>query len=402
MHRTYKFRLYPNTNQSRELGAMLETHRRLYNECMEQRIMMYKVARLSVDFNAQREWFQREKVFNPWYGRLNAHSAAKTIERLDRTFKAFFRRLKAGVKPGFPRFKSRDRFCSIPFCSYPSGLKLDGDNIRIQYIGNVRVKLHREIQGKIKTAAIKREVDKWYVFFVCDLGEITVEPSKNPSVGIDVGIESFLTTSDSEHEPNPEYLKTALPELRRKGRALARKKRGGKNRRKARKQVAGLHIRVKNLRKEHHHQTALKLVRRYGTVAVERLNIRGMLRNDRLSRAISDAAWGGFVGTLRCKAESAGVAVVEVDPRGTSQECSGCGAEVKKDLKVRRHDCPACGLSLQRDVNAARNILARAGLPRIGAAGRNVGHQAKRAPRSPSLSASPTRVTQLVMWTTDA
>jgi putative transposase len=151
-----------------------------------------------------------------------------------------------------------------------------------------------------------------------------------------------------------------MPALRRAGRAVARKKKGGTNRRKAVKRLAKAHARVKNLRREHHHQVALKLIRRSGLIAIERLNIRGMLKNDRLSRAISDAGWSGFLLTLRAKAESAGLACVGVDARGTSQECSGCGGHVPKPLSVRWHDCPHCGLSLHRDTNAARVILGRA------------------------------------------
>jgi putative transposase len=135
---------------------------------------------------------------------------------------------------------------------------------------------------------------------------------------------------------------------------------GGSNRRKAAKALAARHARVANLRRDHHHKTALFLVRRHGLIAVENLDIHRMLGDRRFSRAIADAGWGGFLAILRCKAESAGAAVVGVDPRGTSQGCSGCGVEVRKDIRVRWHDCPRCGLSLHRDENAARNVLARA------------------------------------------
>jgi putative transposase len=245
----------------------------------------------------------------------------------------------------------------------------------------VRIKRHRPIAGEIKTVTLKREAGKWCAAFSCDLGDVAVEPSTNPPVGIDVGIESFLTTSDGQREPNPTYQETALPELRRAQRSLARKKKGGQNRRESKRRLAKIHARARRLRQEHHHQVALKLVRRYGFIAAEGLNIKGMLKNDRLARAISDAGWSGFLLTLRHKAESAGVAYVEVDARGTSQQCSGCGITVPKDLSVRRHDCPHCGLSLHRDENAARNILARGLQARIGPAGRNVDQQVKRAPK---------------------
>jgi putative transposase len=282
------------------------------------------------------------------------------------------RRVKAGENPGYPRSKGRDRFDSIEFPAYGDGIKLIDGKLRVQHVGMVKVKLHRPIEGKIKTVALKREAGHWYAVFSCDLGPVEVEPSANPPVGIDVGLESFLTTSDGEQEPNPRYQKEALPALRRAQRALARKRTGGKNRRKSKREVAKIHARVARLRREHHHQVALKLVRRYGFIAAESLSVTNLLKNGQLARSISDAGWSGFLGTLRHKAESAGVAYVEVDARGTSQQCSGCGAEVGKDLSVRRHDCGHCGLSLHRDENAARNILARGLLARTGPVGGNV------------------------------
>jgi putative transposase len=373
VRRSFKYRLYPNQNQERELGIMLETLRRLYNTCLEQRKTAWETEQRTVKAGEQSKWFTQERKTNPWLARLTFNSGHAVIMRLDKAYQAFFRRIKSKTgKAGYPRFKGRDRFHSIEFECHGKGNKLKGDRLYVQHVGDVKVKLHRPIQGAIKTVTLKREAEKWYVVFSCDLGDVAVPESMNPPVGIDVGIESFLTTSDGEHFPNPAHLKAALPELRRRARAVARKKRSGKNRRKAVKRLAKAHARVKNLRKEHHHQTALNLVRRYGLVAVESLNIQGMVRNHRIARAISDAAWGGFLSTLRYKAESAGVAFVEVDARGTSQLCSECGTEVRKDLSIRTHRC-SCGLVLHRDHNAARNILARGATGWIAPAGLNSG-----------------------------
>jgi putative transposase len=385
VRRAFKYRLWTNPNQERELAAMVETHRRLYNSCLDERKSRYEAEKATVKYGDQSARFKAERATNPYYARLNFSSAQATMRRLNKAFTAFFRRVKAGEKPGYPRFRGRDRYDSVEFPAYGDGIRLTGDRLRVQHVGTVRVKLHRPVEGRVKTVTLKREAGKWYVVLSCDLGDVQVLPSVNPPTGIDVGLESFLTTADGTHEPNPRYLKTALPDLRRKGRAVARKRKGGKNRRKAVKRLAKSHTRVKNLRREHHHQVALRLVRRFGLVAVESLNIRGMLKNDRLARAISDAGWSGFLLTLRSKAESAGVAYVEVDARGTSQQCSGCGAEVRKGLSVRCHECPHCGTSLHRDENAARNILTRGLLAWTKPAGLNVGQQAKRAPRSRRL-----------------
>lgn len=372
MRRAFKYRLFPNRTQRRELDAMVETHRRLYNAALAERKDAYASSKTSVKYGEQSARFKAERATNPYYARLNFSSAQATLRRLDKAYAAFFRRVKAGQRPGYPRFKGRDHFDTVEFPKEGDGIRLTGNRLRVQHVGTVRVKVHRPRQGVVKTLSLKREGDRWYVVLSCDLGEAAKPaPHPGPAVGIDVGLEHFLTTSDGDHVPNPGPLKAALPELKRLQRGLSRKKRGGANRRKAAKKVARLHARVVAVRKDGHHKAALTLVRRYGTIVVEKLNIRGMLRNHRLARSIADAAWGGFLLTLRTKAESAGCGFVEVDCRGTSQACSGCGAEVRKDLSVRTHACPHCGLTLQRDINAARNILARAGLARTGPAGRN-------------------------------
>lgn len=371
MRKAFKFRLYPDANQTRELGITLESHRRLYNACLGQRKSAYEEDDISVTYPQQSAWFKNQRYVNKWFAKLNFSSAQATMRRLDKAYVAFFRRTKSGQKPGFPRFKAQGRFKSVEFPAYGNGIKmLSTGKLRVQHVGHIKVKQHRAIEGEIKTVSLKLEDDKWYVVFSCDLGEVRMLPSQNPPVGVDVGIESFLTTSDGQHVPNPNYLKKQLPVIRRVGRFVSRKKMGGKNRKKAVKRLRRLHAKIADLRHDHRHKTSLDLCRRYGLIAVEGLNIEGMLKNRRLSRAIADAAWGGFLLTLKQKAESAGVSVVEVSARGTSQECSGCGAVVLKRLSERTHSCPNCKLVLQRDVNAARVILARA-LARTGPAGAN-------------------------------
>jgi len=371
MRRAYKFRLWTNASQDRALAEILETHRRLYNECLSQRKSSWEVDKTSVSYRAQSSWYKAQRAVNPWFAKLNFSSAQATMRRLDRAYRAFFRRCKSGDRPGYPRFKPQERFDSVEFPAYGDGIRLNGNRLRVKHVGVMRCKAHRDVEGIVKTATLKREAGKWFVVLSCDLGERQVPSNGLPPVGIDMGLERFLTTSDGEAVENPRYLKKELPALRRAGRAVSRKRKGGSNRRKAVRELARRHARVANLRREHAHKTALNLVRRHGTIAVEDLNISSMLRTRRFSRAIADAAWGGFLATLRCKAESAGCGVVEVDPRGTSQMCSDCGAEVRKDLSVRRHDCPLCGLSLHRDENAARNILARGLQARTGPAGAN-------------------------------
>jgi len=375
VRRAFKYRLDPNVNQERELAAMRETHRRLYNACLDERKTAYEAEQRTVKYTEQSAKFTEARKTNPFYANINFSSAQATMRRLDKAYKAFFKRVKGKEgKPGFPRFKARDRFDSVEFPKYGDGVRLNDTKLYVQNVGDVRVHLHRDVEGKIKTVTLKREADKWYVVFSCELPDVPILPTDNPPVGIDVGLESFLTDSYGKKEPNPRYLKDALPELRRKGRGVSRKKLRSKNRRKAVKRLRKIHARVRNLRKEHHHHVALKLVRRFGFIAAESLDILGMIGSGRYTRSISDAGWDGFLLTLRCKAESAGIEYVEVNARGTSQCCSRCGEIVPKTLFDRWHECPHCGLSLHRDENSAKEILRRGLLVRIGPAGGNVGH----------------------------
>lgn len=420
MRRAFKFRLDPTVNQERELCSCLETHRRLYNEALAQRKDAWEQEQRTVTHYEQRTFFtnrrnsqiEAERAGKPgpyWLAHIASSSLRTVLKRLDLAFQAFFRRIRAGEKPGYPRFRGRDRYDSFGFEDYahgctlrdrngkkvagdmPEDADLRGHRLDLFGVGRVRIRLHRPICGKIKTVTVKRQGGHWYAVFSCDLGDVAVTPSSNPPVGVDVGLTVFAATSEGEFYPNPRPLKGALGEVKRLGRKIAlrdgKKKKtrqypqkGSRRREKNKRRLRRLYERVANLRHDSHHKVSLDLVRRYGTIAVESLDIKQMQGNRRLARSIGDAAWGTFLNTLKTKAESAGVMVVEVDPRGTSQGCSGCGAIVPKDLTVRWHDCPHCGLSIDRDVNAARNILAR-GLAGTPPAGRN-GEVAPCAPRS--------------------
>ena len=170
--------------------------------------------------------------------------------------------------------------------------------MRVQHVGTIRVCLHREVEGNIKTLSIKREADKWFLVVTSDMGEAATVGNILPSVGLDVGLTHFVTTSEGEKIDNPRYLKEELPELRRAQRSVARKKKGGRNRKKAKRRVARIHARVANCRREHQHKVSNDLISRYGKIAVESLNVQGMVKNDRLARAISDVAWSSFVAVL--------------------------------------------------------------------------------------------------------
>ena len=290
----------------------------------------------------------------------NAKSPAITLTKQSSS-KPTVRRIKEGIEePGYPRFKARDRFDSWTYPTHGDGCRLKEGQLRLQHIGLVKVKQHRPIEGEIKTITVKQEGSHWYVIASCVVPDPDPIQSDMPAIGIDVGIEAFLTTDTGARVENPRLLHESLRKLRIEQRSLSRKKFRGKNYNKTRKSLGRLHTKVANQRKDFHHKTAKQLVDRTALIAVEGLNITGMIKNHRLSRAIADVAWGSFLQILHHKAVGAGVQVKTVNARYTSQECSGCGERVKKPLSQRQHICPSCGVSLHRDHNAAKVILSRA------------------------------------------
>jgi putative transposase len=358
VRKAFKYRLYPNRSQAEVLDAMLETHRRLYNSALKERREVYEAEGQPVSYEEQSGKLKEARKSNPYLARTNFSSTQATLRRLDRSFKAFFRRVKAGEVPGYPRFKGRDRFRLVEFLSFGDGCCLkENGRFYLQHIGHIKVKLHRPIGGRIKTVSLKRSCGKWYAIFVCDVGDAPEVTYDGAAVGIDLGLKAFLVTSDGESVEPPHYYRKAQKQLRRAQRSLSRKKKGSNRRRKARERVEKLHEKMANQRRDFHHKEARKLVEMYGTIAYEALNVRGIARTH-LAKSTHDAGWAQFLNILAAKAEEAGRRVIAVDPKNTTQACSRCGAlpEVKKTLSVRIHTCP-CGYVADRDVNAAKNIL---------------------------------------------
>jgi putative transposase len=356
MRKAFKYRAYPTRAQQAAMATMCETHRHLYNRALAERKDAWEAEQRTVRYGEQSGHLKHERQSNPFLAKTNFSSCQATLRRLERAFVAFFRRLRAGEQPGYPRFRGRGRFDSVEFPSYGDGCRLRDGRAEFQHVGPVRLKLHRPLQGTVKTMTFRREADGWYVIFSCDLGDVQPEPATGPAVGIDLGLSAFLTSSDGEQVAPPKLYRKAQAHLRRAARRVARRKKGSNRRRKAVRALAKAHQHVSNQRKDFHHKTALALVRRYGLIAHEDLNVRGIART-RLAKSTHDAGWAGFLSILAHKAEEAGVALIAVDPRNTSQACSGCGAlpAVPKTLADRVHSC-SCGLILDRDENAARNI----------------------------------------------
>lgn len=345
--RYFRFRLKPTRTQHERLRDALEHCRELYNAALQERIDCYRKTgggRTLIDQQKALTELRKDVA----YARFPAVMQRGALRQLDSAYKAFFHR------SGFPRFKGREWFKCL---SWPQadGFRFDG-RFRAKGIGSIRVHQHRALPSKPLSCKIKREGRHWYLLLACEVEAATNDNGE--AIGLDLGLSSFAALSDGTLIANPRHGRKAQKELRRRQRALARCEKGSKRRAKVSAKVSAAHTKIRRSRRTFHFQTASDLVRRFGLIAVENLNIKGLARM-RLARDVHDAAWGGFIQILCDKAESAGVQVVKVDPRGTSQTCPSCGAIEPKKLSERVHSCP-CGFEADRDVAAAQVILFRA------------------------------------------
>jgi len=354
LKRTFKYRIFPTKAQVDLLNGQLSESCRLYNAALQERRDAWRLERKSISLYDQT--YQLKEILNEGHSEIKGFSAAwHVLDRVNKAFAAFFSRVKKKQKAGFPRFKSHTRFDSFEWQVLPTSNPLVTGKLRIPQLGLFKIKLHRPIEGKIKHASVKREGGKWYACLSVEI-EAKPLPESKESVGVDVGLKAFAVLSDGTGIDNPRYYKEAQAKLRRAQRKVARRKKGGNGRRKAVQLLQRAHRYVFNQRVDFHHKESRKLVNRYGLIAVESLNIKG-LASGILAKSITDAGWGSFLDKIAYKAEEAGRQFFRVNPSGTSQICSGCGQKEKKTLAERVHNCAACGLVLDRDHNAAINIL---------------------------------------------
>ncbi len=361
MRRAFKFRAYPTRAQAVTLGAQVDEACRLYNAALDERRSAWRMNSISLSYYDQANQLKAIRAAGD-LGVANFSACQDVLRRVDKTFAAFFRRVKAGEKAGYPRFRSRFRYDSLTWPSWGDGCALRPiGRVYLQGVGDVKIKWHRPLpaDARIKAVTAKREAGHWYVCFSVELPEPEPLPVSDQAVGIDVGLATFAVLSDGSEIANPRHFRAAERRLRIAQRKLARRKRRSRRRLKARQEVARVHLHVANQRRDFHHKTAHELVQRYGLIAVEDLNVRG-LAGSMLAKSVQDAGWSQFISILCGKAACAGRTFVKVNPAGTTQDCSGCGAHVPKTLSDRWHNCAACGLSGSRDLNAALNILKRA------------------------------------------
>lgn len=403
--KSYKYRIYPNMNTVTKLEWMLDRCRELYNAALAERRNSYEM-RIKRHPNYYDPGIRKEltkvhaigyydqvsmlpaiKETRPEYQEIGAHVLQDVLHRLDKVFTKFFERIRSGKKAGFPRFKGRNRYNSF---TYPdkAGWKLDQQtrpsdkkgrirvNLKLSKIGTVKLHLHRDIIGKIKTLTITQEREHWYACFSCIQESPDPLPISDECVGVDLGITHFAALSTGDFLESPKYYRRAEKKIARLQQALSRKQHDSHRRTKAVKALAKARRKVRNQRTDFLHKQSSQLIKRYQIIAFENLPVANLLKRPQpkqeegtgqylpngaaakasLNKSISDASWSRFVQLCTYKAAWAGRTLVQVDPRYTSQICSGCGKVTKKDLSERWHSC-ACGCELDRDTNAAINIL---------------------------------------------
>lgn len=394
---TYRYKVLPTKAQHGLLDLVAEQQRQLYNAGLQERIEAWKKAGLSITKLDQFKSLTQVRSFDETYAALPVAMSRWALARVDDAFKGFFSRVRRGEKPGFPRFRSFHRWRSFGFSEF-SGIRLKkGRLLFAPFKSGLRIKMHRPIPdgADIKSCTFTKQGRHWFVNLAVDVPAAADHAHPETAVGLDIGIEHLVTTSDGRHVENARPRSRRERDLRLAQRALARCRRGSKRRRKVRERLALLQRRVANVRSTHLHQVSADIATRYAFIAVEKLKVRNMTRSARgsadepgtnvrqkagLNRAMLDASPSRLIDMFVYKAERAGGQVVKIDPRNTSQDCSGCGARVPKPLSERFHRC-GCGTELQRDHNAALNTLNRA-LEVHGRArppgGHNVGHRPER------------------------
>jgi putative transposase len=387
MRKSFQFRIYPNKKQEVALERTLSTCRHLYNDALAERKRNAELNRLQKSFDVfswgYPEWInyydqanQLPLIKTAFQKEVYSQVLQNTLKRVERSFQNFFN------GAGYPRFQGRNRYNSF---TYPgSGLKLEDGKLILSKIGAIKIILHREIEGKIKTCTIKRDVDQWYVSFSCQI-DIPIIPIEIKTItGIDVGLKSLITFSNGEQIEPPKYLRASEKRLAREQIHLSKKKKGSENRNKQRIIVAKVHQRIRFQRKDFNHKLSTNLVNNYDHVVFEKLQIQNMLKNHCLAKSIVDASWSQLINLTIYKAEYAGKIVELVNPNGTSQTCI-CGYPVPKTLAVRVHSCHSCGLVLNRDHVSAmiiKNRSSTAGIAGIEAYGAtSIEEQGSRKPQ---------------------
>lgn len=358
MIRAFAYPLYPTQSQERLLISWLASCCDLYNAALEERKEAWRRQRVSITRYMQQKELTELRAADPEWRAVPALVARSALIRSEHAFAGFFRRVSRGDVPGFPRFKSKQRYKSFDLPGVTDVVRVRGASVQIPCMPPMKFKLYRPMLGTVRHVRITQVAAGWRIAFLCDLGSAPAKIPVRSAVGLDVGLENFVTLSTGEAVSNPRFLRSTAFALKQKEQSLSAKQRGSRSWFRAKLLIEKYYAALRNRRLDFSRKLVAHILSRFDLVVHEDLCIAQMVRGT-MAKSIYDASWGVFLRSLALKAESAGKHVIAVDPSGTSQTCPACGTVAKKTLEEREHRCSSCGFSAHRDHAAAQVILGR-------------------------------------------